>query len=82
LVSAFCYVDVTVDGISAAPGLVQFDSAIDGNSANAPEANSMQYVAGPLAAGRHVVTVRYRVDESNATFQLLSRTLTVLRSRV
>ena len=46
-----CYVRVLVDGAEAAPGQVLFDSARDGGSPLGQEANSMQFVAGPLSAG-------------------------------
>ncbi len=42
----------------------------------------MQFTAGPLSAGTHVVKVQYRVDENDGDFSLERRTMTVLRSKV
>jgi hypothetical protein len=81
-VSTYCQIRVLVDGAAALPGFVNFDSAADGNSAIAPETNSMQFVAGPLNAGSHTIKVQGLVDEAQSTFVLTSRTLSILRSRV
>ena len=80
--TAFCYARVLVDGNTALPGEVIFDSAADGNAANAYETNSMQFVVGPLNAGGHTVRVQTRVDEAVSSFTMAHRTLSVLRSRV
>jgi hypothetical protein len=79
--STLCYIRVQVDGVSAPPGEVIFDSAGDGED-NALEANSMQFVSGPVSAGSHTVRVDWRVYGSHSVFGLSARTLTVLRSRV
>jgi hypothetical protein len=79
--STHCYIRVQVDGVSAPPGEVIFDSAGDGESF-ALEANSMQFVAGPVSGGSHTVRVDWRVNEAPSTFMISARTLTVLRSRV
>jgi len=80
--TTYCQIRVLVDGIAAPPGPVNFDSAADGNSALAAEANSMQFVAGPLNAGSHTIKVQGLVDEAQSTFVVRSRTLSILRSRV
>ena len=80
--TTLCIVRVLVDSSAAKPGDIAFDSAFDGNTFSAPEANSMQFVAGPLSAGSHTVKVQYRVDEASSGFDLRARTLTVLRSKV
>jgi hypothetical protein len=79
--STHCYIRVQVDGVSAPPGEVIFDSAGDGES-YALEAGSMQFVAGPVSAGSHTVRVDYRVNEPNSAFMMSARALTVIRSRV
>ena len=81
--SAYCFVEVSVDGAPASPGQVVFDSAPDGTEAVvAWETNSMQFVSGPHGPGTHGVKVKYRVDEAGSSFSLDTRTLTVMRSRV
>ena len=60
----FCYVRILVDGTEAPPGQVIFESAADGNISSAIEANSMQFVAGPLNAGSHTIKVQAYMDES------------------
>ena len=77
-----CWVRVLVDNGTALPGQVIFDSAADGNALSAYEANSMQFVAGPLSAGSHTVKVQAYLDETFSSFQLDTRTLSVLRSKV
>lgn len=80
----FCQVRVLVNGTEAAPGPVIFDSTEDGGTGNVNsyEVNSMQFVAGPLGAGNHTVKVQYSMSPySSATFTVISRTLTVLRSK-
>jgi hypothetical protein len=78
----FCNIQVLVDGTAAVHGPVPFDSADDGpgNSVNSYEANSMQFVAGPKAAGTHTVRVQYSVS-AFGQLSLLGRTLTVMRSK-
>lgn len=77
-----CHIRVLVNGLPAAPGAVTFDSYPQDGSRET-ESHSMQFVTGPVAAWKHVVTVQYMVDISSwARFQLSARTLTVLRSRV
>jgi hypothetical protein len=78
--TTLCLIRLQVDGVSAPPGEIIFDTAADGESA--PEANSMQFVAGPVSAGSHTVLVQYRVDEASSSFYTFNRTLTVLRSKV
>lgn len=76
---ARCDVQVLVDGLPAAPGEVTFDSDVADLEY---EANSMQFVTGPVGSGLHTITVQYRVRHSDAHFLLGPRTLTILRSSV
>jgi hypothetical protein len=82
-----CLVRVLVDDAVAAPGEVIFDSNADNYASSLLEAvawetNSMQFVAGPVKAGTHTVTVQWRVNGSDSTFKIKGRTLTVLRAKV
>ena len=82
--TGYCYVRVLVDGVGAAPGAVVFDSLEGNPSGESPyawEANTMQFVAGPLEAGTHTIKVQWRVNDS-ISFWAGKRTLTVLRSKV
>jgi len=82
--TARCSIMVLVDGNQALPGEVIFASAGDAVGAEnfAIEANSMQFVAGPLNAGTHTIKVRGAPNEPSTLFALNARTLSVLRSRV
>jgi hypothetical protein len=80
-VSVYCYLQVLVDGVPATPGAVAFNSvqhAANSTQTLAHGAHSMQWVAGPLGPGPHFITVQYRVDESNAEFEIWDHTLTVM----
>ena len=78
-VTNYCYIRVLVDGVEASPGAVVFDGAADGNTEYAREANSMQFVAGPISSGAHTIKVQGFIGGSSSSFQLWSRTLSVLR---
>jgi hypothetical protein len=75
----WCHVRVVVDGTPAAPPNPVFAAVPDGGSW---DANSMQFVAGPVGSGDHVVKVQFWVEPSGGGITLRERTLTVLRSRV
>ena len=75
----YCYVRVLVDGAEAAPGYVVFDAAPDSNVWEAKEANSLQFVAGPLAAGPHTVQAQGFIGGVSSSFNLYERTLSVMR---
>ena len=77
-----CRVRVLVDGAVAPPGEVEFDSALDGDDNLGREANSMQFVAGPLSPGLITVRVQARVTKDLSYVAFTARTLTVLRSKV
>lgn len=83
-VSVFCWVRVLVDGNLVAPGQVLLNSVEHGpnnNGVNAWGSHTAQWVAGPLGSGVHIVQVQYRVDESNSTFLVDNRTLSVMGFR-
>lgn len=81
--AGYCNIRVLVDGAAAEPSQVVFDSTEDSGTGNVNswETNSMQFVAGPIGAGKHTVRVQYSITGS-ATFSVAARTLTVLRARV
>jgi hypothetical protein len=90
----WCRLRVQVDDSYADPDVVAFDSTMDNfaqdaagirHSEDAWETNSMQFIAGPLSAGPHTVSVRWWIEDpgdADTTFRLGARTLTVLRSKV
>lgn len=86
----YCLMRVLVDGSPAAPGQVIFDGTWNNRGGTNPEgdqvsmqANSMQFVAGPLGSGSHTVTVQWLVnDPLENQFRVQERTLSVLRARV
>jgi hypothetical protein len=80
--TTLCKVRVLVNRTTALPGDVVFESAADGNGGSTAETNSMQFVAGPISAGSYTIKVQALVDETWSNFTLMSRTLSVLRSRV
>ena len=85
-----CVIQVLVDGTPAAPGHPIFNSSHDQDGAFhddqfESEANSIQFVAGPVSSGQHVVKVQWLVDSAaggDVQFRVQERTLTVLRSKV
>jgi hypothetical protein len=79
--TVLCRLRVLVDGQPALPGAMTFDTAGDGEILSY-EANSMQFVAGPLNPGQHTIKAQASVNEPNSSFFLGPRTLSVLRSRV
>ncbi len=75
-----CYIDVFVDNTATSPSHVVW-SADNGGMALL-NSQSRQFVAGPLAAGTHTITVAGSGDNSASQLKLLQPTLTVLRSQV
>jgi hypothetical protein len=73
-----CFVTATVNGA----GGPQPPSAIFASTTAEYESHSMQFVAGPLAAGNHIVRIRYSPNVVGGYFEIGPRTLTVLRSKV
>ena len=71
-----CQVKVLVDGATAGPDAVTFDTA--SMTSGDWESHSHQFVAGPLPAGTYTVKVQTRVDTSGATFTIDNWTLTAL----
>jgi hypothetical protein len=84
--SAQCLVRALVNSNMVAPGEVVFDNANESWEMDDPwlgfEANSMQFVAGPLKPGTYTVAMQYRTLNGGPVFELQSRTLSVLRSTV
>jgi len=79
--STYCYIRVLVDGNVASPGNVAYNSVLHASGSTetlAHGAHSMQFVYGPVGPGPHFVTVQYWVDETNATFEVWDRTLSVI----
>ena len=79
---SYCYLRARVDGQAISPGEVIFATTPDTANAISWEANSMQFVAGPVAAGQHTIDIRWRVEMSGVSFAVYGRTLTVLSSKV
>ena len=79
--SAYCETSILVDGQPIAAGTVRFDAATVTDGHFGYQTASFTVAAGPLAAGPHTVTVDYRVDEGEATFELRNWNLTVMRAR-
>ncbi len=84
-----CLIRVMVDNNAAPPGEIVFDSVgrtvpFQQDPVFSYQSNSMQFVAGPLNAGQHQVTVQWRMSDPSATngFTMNQRTLTILRSKV
>ena len=86
ITSAQCRIRALVDSSVVAPGEVIFADAAGTSEAQFPyevfEAHSMQFVAGPLKAGTHTVTMQYQVIQGTPYFELGSRILSILRSKV
>jgi hypothetical protein len=81
--TGFCGLRVLVDGSMPAPGEVFFNSVATNSGTGAGwQTNSMQWVAGPLSAGSHTITVQWHVDNASVHFGIDRRILTVLRSKV
>lgn len=79
-----CRIRVLVDAAAAQPLEIVFASTTSTNQ-HLYETNSMQFVAGPMQAGAHIVKVQFRTEPTTPDpiyFMLESRTLTVLRSKV
>lgn len=79
--SVFCYVRVLVDGELATPENVVIDSVQHSanDASGGPYAtHTAQFVAGPYGPGQHTVTVQWVVDEPDAAYQSLSRTISVM----
>jgi hypothetical protein len=83
--SAQCRIRALVDSSVVAPGEVSFADAAGTTDADYPwqvfEAHSMQFVAGPLSAGTHTVTLQYQVQNGTPLFEHSNRTLSILRSK-
>jgi hypothetical protein len=79
-----CLIQVKVDDNIAKPGAVTFAhmEVFDSLDDIIDETHSMQFVAGPLNAGQHTVTVQGWVTKQYTYFGLTARTLSVLRSKV
>jgi hypothetical protein len=73
----FCFVRVLADNNVLPPGDVVFRSEAFGFGAQ-----SMQFIAGSVAAGAHTIKVQWRVDSAASNIYVWGRTLTVLRSMV
>jgi len=78
---AGCEIRATVDGQTASPGFVEFASAPEPSEFHY-QTHSMQFVAGPLGSGAHIVRIRWSVSEYNTSFSAGGRTLSVLVSKV
>ncbi len=78
--NAGCEIRATVDGQVASPGFVEFASAPDPSFHF--QTQSMQFVAGPLRPGAHIVRICWSVSEENMTFVVSRRTMSVLVSKV
>ena len=78
--NAGCEIRATVDGKPASPGFVEFASAPDPSFHF--QTQSMQFVAGPIGSGAHVVRIRWSVSEENMSFVVNGRTMSVLVSKV
>ena len=80
-----CAIKVLLDGNVVSPGEVIWTHVeqTEGDTS----VGSMQWVAGPVAAGEHVVKVQAQMEPPPVvlppgSFTLLGRTLTVLRSKI
>jgi hypothetical protein len=76
-----CYVKALVNGVEASPGVAIFDSAAAGdNTAQSQGSHSFQWVMG-VNAGTKTVKIQWLVNEAGDAFHLISRTMTVLRTK-
>lgn len=89
VVEGSCLISVLVDGAPSTPAHVIFDGSHDNDAGvhsdqSESEANSMQFVAGPLSSGPHEVKVQWMTDAGTGDieFRMQERTLTVLRAKV
>lgn len=86
--ATYCWVRVMVDNSVASPGDVIWGSGVMSDyTGNSWQANSMQFVHGPVNAGSHTVKVQWWDSDNDGgnyfgDFVVESRTLSVLRARV
>jgi hypothetical protein len=79
--TVLCYVRALVNGVDASPGITILDSAAAGdNTAHSQGAHSFQWVMG-VNAGTKTVKIQWLVNESGDAFHLISRSMTVLRTK-
>lgn len=83
-----CWIRAVVDGNVASPGNVAWGSGVVSDCTGSSwQANSMQFVHGPVNAGSHTVKIQWWDTDNDSgsyfgDFVVESRTLTVLRARV
>jgi hypothetical protein len=75
-----CYLNALVDGAPAGPQEFHFSAGKTGHAS----LESVQWVAGPLTSGDHVVDIQYKTSHVSTytDFFVYERTLTVLRTKV
>jgi hypothetical protein len=76
-----CYVRALVDGVEASPGETILDSAAAGdNTVQSQGSHSFQWVMG-VGSGTKTIKIQWLVNEAGDAFHLISRTMTVLRTK-
>jgi hypothetical protein len=78
--SGICTVRAVVNGSAMQPPSVPW--TVTQSNGSVPATASMQFVAGPLAAGNYTFKVQWSVQNSTAIFYGFNRTLSVIRSKV